>query len=115
MSTTVTLVSTNGSVTRHQRRIEKKFLASVVQEVIAEIEMEDEAERNGTLNPELLKERLYFRSRMQAMMLPVDEVAENIRLSKQREETKAANQLNTTFFADVTLEEMEQLQRMDSD
>ncbi len=108
------------AMTRMSRKQQKEFLYSVVEEVNAEIEMEDEAERNGTLNPDLLKERLYFRSRMQAMMLPVDEVAENIRFSKQRKETKAEKHLDGNIFplfclADVTLEEMEQLQRMDSD
>jgi len=101
------------SVTRKQQ---KDFLQSIIAEVVAEIEMEDEAERNGTLHPDLVKERIELRSRIRALCQPVDEVAENIR--KEFDEMKQMNEpmeIDTSFFAGVTLEEMDELQKMDSD
>ncbi len=103
------------SVTRKQQ---KDFLQSIIAEVVAEIEMEDDAERNGTLHPDLVKERIELRSRIRALCQPVDEVAENIRIQKEFDEMKQMNEpmeIDTSFFAGVTLEEMDELQKMDSD
>ena len=54
-----------------------------------------------------------IQNRMRAMCEPADEVAGNIR--KQNDDTlDDAEELDISFFAGVTLEEMEELQRMDS-
>ncbi len=56
-------ISVTVNILPYQRRKkQREFLYSVVKEVIAEIAMEDEAERNGTLHPDLVKERKILRA-----------------------------------------------------
>lgn len=57
----------------------KRITESMMKEVMAEMEEYKQAELNGTLDPIALAFQTLFRSTIEASLLPVDEVAANVR------------------------------------
>ncbi len=110
-SSSVTMQATTMSPYK-RRKEQREQLHKLIDEVVAEIAMEDEAERNGTLHPDLVKERQRLRAIISKSCEPVDEFLRNKLLADEAKEDLNET-MNDSFFAGVSLEEMDELQKLD--